>query len=389
VSAIGSQRISKLQLSIGLTGTWRAEAWCDEGLAAIGPATLSVADLSFKGTTKRGGTDAPDAPHVIHIGGIGWDRPVEKSTTSVDGVTITSTTAAISYQLDAGVRLSTVLRDLSLRAGEPIALPSRDRTIGKHWVCVASKPSDPLYLRDALAALYTAGYVQPWRVDLDGVTRFGERTGGAVNVAGVNVIRRDSGAGYAVIGADAFTSVLPGATFEGATIYRLVITERPGNLQAEIWSRSPDPFTPIRRKVGEWYPQLVYGHARTYMVGAVNDDGRLDLDPPADAPHLPPLARVEVWGLGGAKVKPAIGSLAAVCFRDANPARPYVHALEPLANSTPTETTIDADAVKMGAGAAVVIREGDKIAIDATPGPTLGTISFIGTSVADHSKVKA
>ncbi len=124
-------------------------------------------------------------------------------------------------------------------------------------------------------------------------------------------------------------------------------------------------------------------------MGAGQTDGRLDFDPPVDAPHLPPLSRVEVWGLGGAKVKPRIGSLAAVAFRDANPSRPYVHALEPLANSTPTETSIDADAVKLGDGAAPVVREGDKIAIDMTPGPTLGTISFIGTSVASHSKVDA
>lgn len=388
MSSIGAQRISKLQLSIGLTGQWRSEVWCDEGRATLGQSALSVGDLTFNGMTIRGGTDAPDAPHVVHIGGAGWDRPIEKSTTSVDGVTITSTTSAISYQLDAGVRLSTVLRDLARRAGERIEMP-RDRTIGKHWVCLASKPGEPLYLRDALAALVKFRYVQPWRADLDGVTRFGERTGSAVDVASVNVIGRDEGVGLAVLGADAFAHVMPGATFEGNRIIRLDIQERPGNLKANIWTRADGPFTRIMRKVGETFPQLVYGHPRTYVVGAVQTDGRLDLDPPVDAPHLPPLSRVEVWGLGGAKVKPRIGSLAAVAFRDANPSRPYVHALEPLANSTPTETSIDADAVKLGDGAAPVVREGDKIAIDMTPGPTLGTISFIGTSVASHSKVDA
>jgi len=389
VSALGSFRISRLQLSIGLTGSWRAEVWCDEGIVPVGPSVLAVGDLTFKGTTIRAGNDAPDAPHVVHVGAPGWDREVAKSTTSIDGVTVTSTTAAISYHLDGDVRLSTVLRDLARRAGESIELPATDVPIGKHWVALASREGEKLYLRDALAALSKGRYVKPWRADPDGVTRFGERTGGTVDVAKVNVIKRDSATGLAIIGADTFASVLPGASFDGATITRLVITERPGNLQAEVWSRAPSPMTSILRKVGEAWPQLIYGHPRTYRVGAVQSDGRLDLDPPADAPYLPPLQRVEVWGLGGAKVKPAPGSLALVAFRDANPSRPVVVALPPLATSTPTETNLDADAVNLGGADAPVIREGDKIAIDMTPGPTLGTVSFIGTSVASHSRVKA
>lgn len=373
MSALGTQKVSRLQLSIGRTGSWRAETWCDEGAAPTGALPLTVADLTFKGTAARTGTDAPDLPHVVHVGGIGWERA----------------TVPLSYQLDGGVRLSTILRDLSARAGEPIELPANDVVIGKHWAIVAAREGDPLRLRDALTALARGRYVQPWRVDLDGVTRFGERAGGTVDAAAANVLERDSAAGCAIVGADAFAGLLPGATFEGNPILRLVITERPGNLQAEVWTLAPSPMTSILRKVGEHWPALVYGHPRTYRVGAVATDGRLDLDPPADAAHLPSLQRVEVWGLGGARVRPAIGSLCTVVFRDANPSRPTVIALQPLADATPTETTIDADAVKLGAGAATVIRVGDKIAIDPTPGPTLGTISFVGTSIVAHSKVEA
>lgn len=382
MSALGTQRISRLDLSIGRTGTWHAEAWSDEGVVTLGASTLTVGGLSFRGTTKRGGNDAPDAPHAVHEGAVGWEREIAKSTTGVDGTIITSTSSAISYQNDNGVRLRTVLTDLSKRAGETIEQPV-DVSIGRHWVVIASRPGEPLRVRDALSALAQGRYVQPWRADPDGVTRFGERSGGVVDVASKTVTRRDMGAGWAEIGADTFADLLPGATWEGAVIGRLIISERPGNLSATVWTRAPSAMTSILRKVGERFPQLIYAQARTYRVGAVASDGRLDLDAPADAPHLPPLSRVEVWGLGGARVKPRVGSLAVVWFRDANPSRPTVIGLEPLANSTPTETSIDADAIKMGGALDNAARYGDKVAID----PVTGVLSFV-TSVARPSPSK-
>lgn len=391
MSALGSSRVSRLQLSIGLTGTWRGEAWLEQGIAQLGKVALSVGDLVAHGTAVRGGNDAPDAPHLVHMGAPGWDRPMAKSTTAADGVTITSTTSSIAYHLASGVRVSTVLRDLARRAGEPIELPSPDVVIGPHWLCFASREGEELHLRDALAALVKGRHVQPWRVDLDGVTRFGERTGAAVGTSAVNVLRRNEAAGFAIVGADTFSAIMPGAIFEGARVVRLVITERPGNLQAEIWTRAPTVKSSVLQMVGEAWPQLIYGHPRTYRVGLVHGDGRLDLDPPADAAHLPPLSRVEVWGLGGARVKPAIGSLALVSFRDASPARPVVMGLEPLASSTPTEIALDADELGLGAAAAVVIRHGDYVALDTTttPGRTILKLDGLGAPAPAASKVKA
>lgn len=376
MSGLGSQRVSKLVLSIGLTGTWRGEVWCDEGQAPTGDLTLTVGDLVLRGAASIGGTDAPDAPHLIHEGARGWELEVSASD--------------LTYENANGVRLRTVLTDLAKRAGEPIELP-RDVNLGKHWCVIATRAGARLTLRDALDALVAGRYVQPWRVDLDGVTRFGERTGGAVDVDAVTVIRRDEAHGYAIVGADAFLALLPGATFEGHTITRLVITERPGNLQAEVWTRAPSAMTSIMRKVSRSFPQLVYGHPRTYRVGAVATDGRLDLDAPADAPHLPALRKVEVWGIGGAKVKPTIGSLAIVVFRDALPSRPVVVALQPLDASTPTETNIDADAIKLGAAAATVLRSGDYVALDTVtaPGRTIITLDGLGAPAPADSKVKA
>jgi hypothetical protein len=74
--------------------------------------------------------------------------------------------------------------------------------------------------------------------------------------------------------------------------------------------------------VREAFPSLIYGHPRTYIVASVDDEGRLDLDPPPDAPELPALRAVEQWAVG--VLDPETGAEVVVHFRDANPARPIV-----------------------------------------------------------------
>lgn len=376
MSALGNAKVHKLTLSYADTGDWRAEVWLDEGAQAPqGEQVLMIGDVEFRGHVTRGALDRPDLPHAVHVGAPGWDIEA---------------TSPIAYQSDVGVRLSTVLRDLATRAGQAIELPG-DVVLGPAWSVVATRPGSPLRIKDALAALARGRYVGPYRVDPDGVTRFGARIGVEADGGALNVLRRNSAAGYAVVGADAFASILPGNLFEGATISRLVINEQPENLEAELWTRAPSMATSILRKVGDTFPSLIYGHPRTYRVGAVGGDGRLDLEPPQDAPHLPRLARVDVWGLGGAQVTPLVGSLAVVVFRDANPGRPIVIALEPLRASTPAAITLDAAALDLGAAFAPVLRSGDYVALDTitTPGRTRIALDGLGAPAPAASKVKA
>lgn len=77
--------------------------------------------------------------------------------------------------------------------------------------------------------------------------------------------------------------------------------------------------TSILRMVASAFPALVYGHPRTYVVAAVQADGRLDLDPPPDAQHLPSLKNAEQWSV--ATMEPEVGSEVVVVFRDADPGR--------------------------------------------------------------------
>ena len=80
--------------------------------------------------------------------------------------------------------------------------------------------------------------------------------------------------------------------------------------------------TSILRMVASAFPSLIYGYPRTYIVRDVHDGGLLDLDPPPDASHLPPLKSVTQWSVGVLEAEE--GTEVIVCFRDANPARPIV-----------------------------------------------------------------
>lgn len=320
MSDLAGQRASSLTLHIPETGSGRADIVLTGGaVPAIGARlTLTASDLPFVGTVLRADNDAPDKPHVVLVGGIGWETPIVGTPPS--------------YQNDSGVRRSTVLKDLAKRAkssampsGEPIELPSGpDIVIGKAWSCPAAPPGNVLRVRDALSALYEQGFAPVWRVDPDGVTRFGARVGAAVT-ARATQLKRNAGVGFTSYGVDGVKAFLPGNIVEGVPIRKLVIAETAGSLSVQVWGDARLTLrSRVLRIVAEAFPALTYGYPRTYQVAGVGADGRLDLAPPTDAPHLAALPKVEPWTPYGITVTPVIGSLVIVGFRDALPSRPFV-----------------------------------------------------------------
>ena len=236
MSTLDGAPVRSLALVWPRAGAWRADVTLEGGaLGATAPAigarvTLTVGGASgsvtFVGTALHSGLDAPGLPHVVVVGALGWE---------------TLATAPVSYQADAGVRLSTVLRDLAARAGETVEQPA-DRIIGEAYALHASRYAQPMRLRDALAALASVGALGPWRADPDGTTRFGARaTDGAAVSVRATVLRRDSGVGLTVLGIDDPSGLAPGmvvsvgASGETAAIGRLVVIESSGKLEAEAW----------------------------------------------------------------------------------------------------------------------------------------------------------
>lgn len=214
MSDVGGIPVERCTLSLPRFGAWRAVAKLIGGSAPTGPVSLTVGDLVLEGTVLRGGLDDSDDPSVTVVGAPGWDRAIR---------------SPLSYQSDGGVRLRTVLADLSTRAAEPIDQPG-DVSLGQAWAIPAAGR-----LRDALAALHRAGRLERWRVDPDGVTRFGARAGAEVT-SRAEVLKRDQSLSQLEVGIDSVADMLPGNLLEGATILRVLVHESRARLYAEVWT---------------------------------------------------------------------------------------------------------------------------------------------------------
>ncbi len=354
MSNLSGLLVSRVELHVPKFGSWRADVTIAGGVEApTGDVLLTVGDLELHGTVQRSGLDGPGKPRATVIGGAGWEDVLA---------------APMSYQSDAGVRLSTILRDLSTRAGEPIEQPT-DRTIAERFAAPAGTRH-----RDVLAALQRGGYVPAWRVDPDGVTRFGARAGATVT-ARADEMRRDAALGIVTLGIDSPASFLPGGVLQdGSVIERIVVRETAGKLEADAWVSDASVRASVLRMVAEAFPVLVYGYPRTYHVAAVLDDGRLDLEaPPDQRRYLPELQAAEQWSLGGAIVTPAVGAEVLVAFRDADPTRYVVLGWAP---GVPDALALggDDDPWSPSDEAGRVVRYGDQIVF---PLGSLGTLTAL------------
>ena len=360
MSTLGSQRTRVTRLSMPERGQWRADITLEAGTIPTGTQTLTIGTLAATGRVDPAlaGYDAPDLPHVVLVGGLGWDAVVTRSAAQ-----------SLSMFSDAGVRLSSVLNALSLAAGESIIQPT-DRTIAFHWSAVSTRDGEAVRYRDVLANMVRLGYLATWRVDLDGVTRFTERATSAV-VGRATYLRGNRSVGLRVFGCDDPAEYLPGNTVEGSAIGRAVVVDSPESLTVECW----DPSAPtlrdmVIRIIANAFPALVYGYPRTYIVAAANADDTLDLVPPPTSGYLRDLRSVPQWNTGGLIVRPNLGAEVVVAFRDADETRPVVQSWAP---GVPVELAADASdlvavgesaaAVELAGGGPAVVRVGDAVAV--------------------------
>lgn len=370
MSTIGGQRISTHSLTFPEWGQWRLDAVLEGGALPSGVVSCTIVDLDLTGTVESAGYDAPDRPHVVVVGGLGWDAEIP-----------TPPNPRLSFQSDAGVRLSSVLAALARGAGETVEQPD-DVTIGLHYACVSSHSGGPVRYRDALEELVTAGNVEGWRVDPDGTTHFAAREGVEVTARHTE-LRRRADVGLVVYGVDDVTAFLPGNLIDGVPIARLVVRETPSDLTIEAWSETPPETgwrsvrTLILRMVANAFPSLVYGYPRTYVVAAVYAAGTplLDLLPPPDAMYLPELRAVPVWTFGGGYVVPEIGAEVSVVFRDADKRRPAVVQFAP---GIPVKSTADASTLYELAPSAADVEIAGGGAAAARVGSVCGRLIFDG-----------
>lgn len=343
MSKLGAQTVLRSVIYYPEWGGWRADVTCDSGELASGDVTLtSGPTLTLSGRVQRAAFDSPDKPRAVIMGGFGWQELI---------------TLPISFQSDSGVRLSTVLATLSRGSGQAIEQP-RDVTIGDYFEYVASRPGEPVRWADVLAELVRDGYAPPWRVDPDGVTRFGQRTPKEI-ASRATVLHVDASVGMTTYGIDDPADFLPGNTIEGVPIARIEIRETSGKFEVDVYTKEPQAIPALREQVRRLVAECMAAQdiVRTYTVASVKADGRLDLVPPADAPHLPEMQNVEPWTLGGTKYEAAAGEEVVVIKRDSKSTRPIVFG------------------VKLAAGPfAGVARLGDTVTVMLPPATFSGTI---------------
>lgn len=302
-------QVSSRTLHWAKSGTWRMDLLLAEGAKApvVGSSMNVKSDSGFAmvGKVLRSGLDATDRPHAVVIGGLGWQSLVK---------------APLSFQSDGGVKLSTVLDAINGYARETIVKPA-DRTIGSYYECVASREGEPVRWADVLNDLTRNGLCPPWRVDPDGVTRFGDRVPVTVTDRATLMIA-DRAHGTATYGIDDPAQFIPGNIVDGATIERIDLRESDGKHEVDVHTSESIPS--IRDMVRRMVAHELGDRSRTYTVAACHADGRCDLSPPPDAPHLPEMLNVEQWITGGVTFNAPPGSQAIVGFRDSQKTRPVI-----------------------------------------------------------------
>lgn len=249
MSTLGNLRILTADVHIPSTGAWWAEVSLDSStLPALGPATLSLSDLTLTGQVVR--TDFDDnprggKPYAVVRGGAGWRKPVA---------------FAGGYQ-GGTVLLSTVLTDLASLTGESIVQPATasSTSLGASYAWQAHTPAAPVHYEDVLADLMSRGAIPSWRIDpATGATRFDPwPTLPAADGRG-RVMSRRLARNHRHVGLDTVVSAfLPGATLEGAAISRVRITQDSGKLTADVYLDSTiTAHQSIRRVLVQLFPWL-------------------------------------------------------------------------------------------------------------------------------------
>jgi hypothetical protein len=119
MSTLGALRILVADVQVPPSGAWFATISLDAStLPALGATVLTIGDLQLPGSIIRADwDDAPNGGRPIATvrGGAGWRLPVKR---------------AGSYSSSGGVKLSTVLADLSRMTGETVAPVAADVSLG-------------------------------------------------------------------------------------------------------------------------------------------------------------------------------------------------------------------------------------------------------------------
>ncbi len=305
-----------------------AEIDGDLELAEGARVTLTIADAVFACAVVRGGPRFGRSRYILVGGAGGWSR----------------TLGARAYGVsDLGIPRNHVIEDAAGECGETVEGAPGD-------VC------GPAFVRGEGAASAVLHALAPgaWRVDADGVTRFGAPPETAF--VPTTRPRLDLGARSAELAEDSIAALVPGVVIEGLTASDVVHTLVGARLRTTIYGArggTTERLSLWTALIGALTAELRYAGIFDYRV-IYRRGYRIDLQPGLSSGGMPALSAVRVRpGVAGARSEPQIGSLVSVAFLDRSPARPVVCGFDDEGSEffAPTTTTIDAGEIRLGAQA--------------------------------------
>lgn len=292
------------RVQVGSWGAWWADLNLTEAVDLSGAAAIEFAGVSMSGTIVAGGTANGRAAYNVVGGRGGWGREIPRK----------------AYNADNGVKVSKVVGDAASAAGETVEGVPTTR-LGPHFARPAAPASHTLH----------AVTRESWRVDFDGVTRFGARA--VTSYAGDGTrVKVDPGFSFVDLAVDTVAGLLPGVTIDGSAPASDVEYELGAErITVRVYAgRGTTPrarrLAAQRRIFDALFPELRYAGAYEYRVVSQSSE-RLNLQIVRTGTGLPDLARVPVRpGMAGLRATVTPGSLVLVTFIDRDPSRPAAFA---------------------------------------------------------------
>lgn len=347
LGALNDTPATRATVSVPAWGAWWLDVELAEPVDLSGLVTFTLADKTFEGSIVSGGASHGRASYRIVGGRGGWGKLLPKK----------------GYSDDAGVKLTKVIGDAAHLAGEAIEGAPTSRT-GPHWARIADRP--------ASAVLHELT-PEAWRVDFDGVTRFGALPTVAYSGDGART-RVDPAGEIVEIATETIGELLPGVTVDGSSpatdveyilsASRFTVRVYAGQAgkarRAKAMAQIQDALDPRAR------------YRTTYEYRVVQQVGkRYNLQPARVASRMPDLENVPVRPFFGLDATVVPGSLCLVVFADGDPSRPQVIAGDAIDAPGWMPLTLELG----GPGALGVARQTDAV----IAGPFGGTI--VGGSV--------
>jgi hypothetical protein len=353
MATLNGHSASAARVQLPAFGAWWADLTLQAEVELEGAVEIKLADLTLSGAIVSGGPFRGASRYRVAAGAAGWGKTIPGK----------------SYANDLGVKLSTVLGDAALAAGETLDAST-----------VPASTVGPAYTRERGPAGRVLQRLAPeaWFVAEDGATRLGRRArvvyDGQATRQNVDLAR-----GVLELASDEIAALLPGVVIDGVEAVDVVHELKERTLRTVVWGRGATAtsrrLSALRALLAQLLPDYRYRGVYEYRVVSQGGE-RLDLQPVRSVLGLPDLQRVRVRpGVAGCRADVTLGSTVLVAFVDADPGRPAVVGFEDAEGDgfAPSRLDLvgedDPNVLPGALGAnGRVVRYGDPI-VFASPGP--------------------